>query len=121
MEPNEVYRRAVMRLASERPDWLPVLHAACVRASKSERFGGEFAGHWVLQELRDESGTTAWAPGLRLLVAYGLLEKSGPSTRGGRRSYYRMPNRLAIETALKEIASQSCLDTATTQLGGRRR
>lgn len=96
-------REAVLRLASERPDWLPVLQAACVRARKAEPFGGEFAGHWVLKDLESQTGTRVWFPGLRLLVAYGLLVKSGDSTRGGRRAYYRMPNREGVEGALLEL------------------
>ena len=79
-----------MRLAFERPDWLPVLRAARIQAEKSAPFGGEFAGRSVLQELEDQTGARQWRPGLRLLVAYGLLEKAGESSRGGRRAYYRM-------------------------------
>jgi hypothetical protein len=95
--------RAVMRLASERPDWVPVLRAAAERARKSEPYGGEFAGHWVLQELDQQAGRRHWLPGLRLLVSYGLIEKSGESTRGGRRAYYRMPDRIGVERALSEL------------------
>jgi len=78
-------RSAVRRLAYEHPDWIPVLRAACAQAEKSEPYGGEFAGRWVLQELEAATGTRVWQPGLRRLVAYGLLEKAGESTRGGRR------------------------------------
>lgn len=92
-----------MRLASEQPDWIPVLRAACERARKSEPYGGEFAGRWVLQELSKQTGKPAWRPGLRLLVGYGLLEKVGASTRGGRRAYYRMPDRGAVERALEDL------------------
>jgi hypothetical protein len=95
-------RDAVMRLAYERPDWLPVLRAACIQAEKTEPYGGQFAGRWVLQELERQTGTRVWQPGLRLLVAYGLLEKVGESTRGGRRAYYRMPDRAGVERALSE-------------------
>jgi len=49
------------------------------------------------------TGEPAWKPGLRLLVAYGLLEKSGESTRGGRRAYYRMPDRTGVEEALAAL------------------
>ena len=35
------------------------------------------------------------------LVSYGLLEKSGPSTRGGRRAYYRMPDRADVVRAVE--------------------
>lgn len=95
--------REVMRLASERPDWIPVLRAAASRARKSEPYGGEFAGHWVIRDLQEQSGVKLWLPGLRLLVTYRLIEKSGDSTRGGRRAYYRMPNRVAIESALRKL------------------
>lgn len=95
--------RAVMRLASERPDWIPVLRAACAAARRAESYDGEFAGAWVLSELEKQTGNREWRPGLRTLAAYGLLEKSGPSTRGGRRSYYRMPDRPGVEQALQEL------------------
>lgn len=96
-------RDKVLRLAYEQPDWVPVLRAACVQSQKSEPYGGQFAGRWVLQELAAETGSPEWRPGLRLLVAYGLLEKVGESTRGGRRAYYRMPDREAVERALAEL------------------
>ena len=93
-------RQSVMRLTFEQPDWVPVLQAACEQARASEPLGGEFAGCCVLQKL---TGEPAWRPGLRLLVGYGLMEKSGESTRGGRRAYYRMPDRSGIEEALEEL------------------
>jgi hypothetical protein len=96
-------RDAVLRLAYEHPDWVPVLRAACVQARKSEPYGGQFAGRWVLQELARETGQRQWQPGLRRLVAYGLLEKVGESTRGGRRAYYRMPDPDGIERALASL------------------
>lgn len=91
---------AVQRLAREHPEWLPVLEAATVVAARAEEYGGEFAGAWVVDELA-RSGRQRWIPNLRILVTYGLAEKSGPSTRGGRRAYYRMPHRLEIEQALQ--------------------
>ena len=100
-------KRLVMRLALEHPDWLPVVQAACVQAQEAEPYGGEFAGSWVLQRLTELTGHPAWRPGLRLLVAYGLLEKSGESTRGGRRAYYRMHDRVGIEQALAELQARS--------------
>lgn len=96
-----------MRLAYERPDWLDVLRAACKQARKSEPFGGEFAGSWVLRQLGEDTGTTAWRPGIRLLVGYGLLEKSGESTRKGRRAYYRMPHVDEVERTLAELQTES--------------
>jgi len=89
----------VRRFAAEHPDWLPVLDAAVTVAASVEEQGGEFAGAWVLGKLR-ERGTLSWVPNLRILVTYGLIEKSGPSTRGGRRAYYRMPDRTGVEEAL---------------------
>ena len=92
-----------MRLAFEQPGWLPVVRAACAQAREAEPYGGEFAGSWVLQKMKDQTGEPAWRPGLRLLVAYGIIEKSGESTRGGRREYYRMPDRAGVEEALKAV------------------
>ena len=99
-------RRAVMRLASERPDWIPVLQAACKSARQAEDFDGEFAGAWVLAQVEQLTGEKTWRPGLRTLAVYGLIEKSGPSTRGGRRAYYRMPDRQGVELGLQELAQR---------------
>lgn len=98
-----IYER-VVELARERPDWLPVLRAACEEAETTEPFGGRFAGRWVLQRLPKPTGEPQHRPGLRLLVGYGLLEKSGESTRGGRRAYYRMPAWREIRQALDELS-----------------
>lgn len=87
---------AVRRLAVEHPGWMPVLDAALVVAERSE---AEFAGAWVLAEVQAHGGP-GWFPNLRILVSYGLLEKSGASTRGGRRAYYRMPDREGVAQAL---------------------
>jgi hypothetical protein len=95
--------RSVRHLATERPDWLPVLQAACIWSARAERLGnGEFAGTYVLRELNRLVGHPAWTPGLRVLQAYGLIERVG-SARGGRRAYYKMPYREAIEQALADI------------------
>jgi hypothetical protein len=91
---------AVRRLAVEHPEWLPVLDAAIAVAKRVEDHGGEFAGAWVISELASRGGRR-WVPNLRLLVTYGLIEKSGESTRGGRRAYYRMTDRAGIEQALQ--------------------
>lgn len=93
----------VAELARERPGWLIVLKAATAVAEAAEPHGGRFAGRWVLEELSTELGRPAWLPGLRLLVGYGLIEKSGESTRGGSRAYYRMPHWQAIRTALDRL------------------
>jgi len=97
--------QAVQRLATEHPEWLPVLEAAVVVAAGVEEHGGEFAGTWVVSEL-ERRGLRRWIPNLRILVSYGLLEKSGPSTRGGRRAYYRMPERAEVEKALEAWRAQ---------------
>ena len=96
--------RAVRRLASDHPEWIAVLEAALAVAARSEPFTTEFAGSWVLKELESRAGRRQWIPNLRLLVTYGILEKSGESTRGGRRAYYRFVNRRATETALEQIS-----------------
>lgn len=103
MDNHDETVRAVMRLASERPDWIPVLRAACQAAGAAEGFDGEFAGAWVLSELEKLTGAREWRPGLRTLVTYGLLTKSGPSTRGGRRAYYQMRDRDGVELGLQEL------------------
>jgi hypothetical protein len=92
-----------MHLAGEKPGWIPALRAACEAARKAERYGGEFAGAWVVDELEQLTGERAWLPGLRTLAVYGLIEKAGPSTRGGRRAYYRMPDRPGVEQALRQL------------------
>ena len=92
--------RAVRRLALEHPEWLPVLEATAAVAGNVEEHGGEFAGAWVVDELA-RRGSPRWIPNLRILVSYGLLEKSGPSTRGGRRAYYRMPDRVGVMRAVE--------------------
>jgi hypothetical protein len=96
---NEV-EQAVRRLALEHADWLPVLEAATSVAENVEEHGGEFAGAWVVDELA-RRGSRRWVPNLRILVSHGLLEKSGRSTRGGRRAYYRMPDREGVVKALE--------------------
>jgi hypothetical protein len=91
--------QAVRRLAVEHPDWLPVLEAAAAVAASAEEHGGEFAGASVVDELA-RRGRPRRIPNLRIFVSYGVLEKSGASTRGGRRAYYRMPDRAGVEAAL---------------------
>ena len=83
---------AVKVLARERPDWLDAVRACYEEAGQVE----EFAGAWVLQRLG------RWLPSLRLLATYGILEKVDTS-RGGRRAYYRMPDRDGVGAALREL------------------
>lgn len=96
-------RRAVSALANERPEWLSVLEAAIAVSERVEPFGGEFAGAWVLDELERRSGHRTWLPNLRVLVSYGLLEKAGESTRGGRRAYYRVTAARVIREMLDRL------------------
>lgn len=97
---------AVMQLATDRPDWIPVLRAACATAKQAEPYTGLFAGKYVLDELRKQTGVAEWRPNLRLIASYGLLEKVGESTRGGNRAYYRMPDREGVEQALAILESR---------------
>jgi len=97
---NQQIEQGVRRLATEHPEWLPVLEAAAAVSASVEANGGEFAGAWVVDELA-RRGLPRWIPNLRILVSYGLIEKSGPSTRGGRRAYYRMPNRSEVLRAIE--------------------
>jgi len=97
---------AVRRLvATDRPEWLGLLQAACIWAARAEANGsGVFAGGYVLKEWARRTGNPRWKPGgLRMLAAEGLLQKVGESTRGGRRAYYRMPDREGVERALAEF------------------
>ena len=94
--PTEGYQ-AVMRLARERPDLVDAVLASLKQAEAAGPFGGEFAGSWVLRELG------SWLPGLRTLRAFGVIEKSGPSTRGGNRSYYTMPDAYGVRRALSDL------------------
>jgi len=94
---------AVRRLAHEHPEWVAALEAALAVASRSGLSDAEFAGSWVLKELESRAGRKRWIPNLRLLVTYGILEKSGQSTRGGRRAYYRFVNLAATQDALEQI------------------
>ena len=89
-----------MRLATERPDWLPAVQASLEQARLAESYSGDFAGAWVLESLRRD-GQMDWLPNLRILVSYGILEKSGESTRGGQRAYYRMPDQDGVAMALR--------------------
>lgn len=89
--------QAVERLANERPDWIPALDAALAVVDRID--GEEFAGAWVFDELERRGGRRI--PNLRVLAGYGLIEKSGPSTRGGRRAYYRFVDRTGVEQALR--------------------
>ncbi len=88
----------VKRLSEERPDWIPIVKECLECSQKYE----EFAGSWVLSGLAEKRKEKVWKPGLRTLVAYGILEKVLTS-RGGRRAYYIMPDPEGTKKALQEI------------------
>lgn len=107
--------RAIASLTRERPEWLPVLGAALRVAERCEAYGGEFAGSWVLDELRQETSRSIWLPNLRLLISYGFLEKAGESSRGGRRAYYRFTDRKTIERVLGQVSNTAPIEPASEQ------
>jgi len=88
---------AVHRLAREHPEWIPIVRA-CLREAK--RVKGDFAGAWVLEEAKKEG--VRWFPNLRILVSYGILQRTYV-TRAGRRAYYVMPDISGVERALSEL------------------
>ena len=83
---------AIKALALDHPDWLDVVQACYYQALETN----EFAGAWVLRRLG------RWVPSLRMLASYGILEKVD-TARGGRRAYYRMPNREEVGQALRDL------------------
>ena len=89
---------AVHRLDREYPKWLPVVKACLSEAKKVK---GDFAGSWVLQEVKKQSDI-AWFPNLRILVSYGILKRTDV-TRAGRRAYYLMSDIEGVERALSEL------------------
>ena len=99
--------RAALRLGREEPRWIPAMRASLVLARRSatdtHNTSHEFAGAWVLDELQRRVSNDAWFPNLRILVSYGVLEKSGESTRGGQRAYYRMPDPDGVSRALSDL------------------
>jgi len=99
--------RAALRLGREQPGWIPAMGASLVLARRAAKdtynLGHEFAGAWVLDELQRRVSKDAWFPNLRILVSYGVLEKSGESTRGGQRAYYRMPDPDGVSRALSDL------------------
>src|SRR5437899_11177220 len=99
---KEQVLRAVAALSTERPEWLPVLEAALVVAERCEPYGGEFAGAWVLEELKQQTGHPIWLPNLRVLISYGPLEQAGESTRCGRSAYSRLKDRQTIGQVLAQ-------------------
>jgi hypothetical protein len=98
-------RQRILELREDHPEWVKVLSAACIVA---ERIGPDaaFAGRWVLQEYAQTGGSPN-KPGLRRLVAYGLIEPTGMTSRGGKRAYYKMRHREEIERVLTELGQMS--------------
>jgi len=88
----------VKRLSKERPDWIPIVKE-CLECAQEYK---EFAGSWVLTGLEEKRKEKVWKPGLRTLVAYGILKKIR-TTRGGRRAYYIMPDPEGVKKALQEL------------------
>jgi len=88
----------VKRLAEERPDWIPIVKECLECAQKYK----EFAGSWVLRGLEEKTKKKVWKPGLRTLVAYGILKKIDTS-RSGRRAYYIIPDPEGVSKALQEL------------------
>ncbi|MBV8528018.1 MAG: hypothetical protein JOZ75_06865 [Candidatus Dormibacteraeota bacterium] len=97
---------AVLRLATEDPQWLPAVRAALAVAGWS---GDDFAGAWILTELQRMHASRTWYPNFRRLVTFGILEKAGDSTRGGQRAYYRMPDAAGVRRGLEEIERRRAL------------
>jgi SOS-response transcriptional repressor LexA len=90
---------ATVRLLHDDPNWAPIVAAALEKAKALN--GSGMAGAWVLA-LAKERGIL-WLPNLRKLVSYGILEKEGESTRGGRRAYYTMPDIQGVQEAMDEM------------------
>lgn len=110
MEKHSQGYEAVVQLLRDHPEWFPVVSAALEEAQtiKSNRF----AGAWILARAKKRG--VQWLPNFRKLTAYGILQKDGESSQGGRRAYYSMPDIEGVEKALNEFdASQ-----ITTLYGG---
>ena len=90
---------ALREFLREHSGWVPIVEACLTVA---EQCNGEFAGAWVLNEAQ-KSGI-GWFPNLRPLVVAGILRRVDV-TRGGRRGYYMILDREAVEQALRETQS----------------
>lgn len=93
----------IHRLAREKPKWLPIVKCAYKVALDfiSKGYTPEFAGSWVLEKAKEE-GVANWFPGLKILVSYGILKKTG-TARGGRRTYYMFEDLEGAKRALQEL------------------
>lgn len=88
---------ATKKFLEEKPKWFQIVQETLEAAKKY----GEFAGSWVLREVREKGEFYPLGPGLRTLAAFGILERTQTS-RSGRRAYYVMPDLEGVEKALKE-------------------
>ena len=99
---------AVKILAREHPDWLPAVEASLKCAKEYQ----EFAGKWVLEELkrgrwlglRFGNKRVKWLPGLRMLASYEILRRED-TAKGGRRAYYSMPDALVEQADSNDLTS----------------
>jgi len=89
---------ATKRLLDEKPKWLPIVIEALDAAKKYR----EFAGSWVVKEIREKGEIFPFGPGLKTLAAFGILKKTQTS-RSGRQAHYIMPDPEGVEKALKDI------------------
>lgn len=99
MEKQSKGYEAVVHLLRDHPEWFPVVSSAVEEAQTIKT--GRFAGAWILDRAKKRG--VQWLPNFRKLVAYGILQKDGESSRGGRRAYYTMPDIEGVERALKEF------------------
>ena len=85
---------AVIKLAVEDPEWLPLVKAAWEFAHQS---GNHFSGKWILGYAQ-----AGWFPNLKPLVSRGILVKEY-STASGKKAYYRVGDLDATGRALREL------------------
>ncbi|MHB8280373.1 MAG: hypothetical protein ACYDIA_22385 [Candidatus Humimicrobiaceae bacterium] len=95
---------AAKRLLEEKPKWFPIV-LETLEAAKKYR---EFAGSWVLRKIKEKGEIYPLGPGLRTLVAFGILKRT-ETARSGRRAYYVMPDPNGVERALKEAYKDDVL------------
>src|SRR5260370_375884 len=73
----------------------------------------------ALDALEPGTGRRTWFPNLSVLVSYGLIEKAGESSRGGRRAYYRFSAKQSIKEALTRLGAAG--ESGKPRSGGERR
>lgn len=84
---------AVMQLAHDRPELLPLVKAAHDIVVK---FGNHFSGSSVL------TAAPGLAANLRPLSSRGIIVKTNGSKQG-HRAFYRLVDLAGVETALREL------------------